>query len=147
MPRLKQSAANLDSSVYEEGTKGHSVLFWNRILYHNMVMIKVNVFEIKAKLAEYLDRAANGDRIVIYRHSKPVAELRAVEEGLNGPRPVGPLPGRPVFKVPASFFDELQSEELEMWEGKTPPRISAGGKSSRARKAGRKRRPLQSKSR
>src|SRR5437667_260666 len=43
-----------------------------------MVMIKVNVFEVKAKLSEYLDRAARGDRIVIYRHNKPVAELRAV---------------------------------------------------------------------
>ena len=41
-----------------------------------MVMIKVNVFEVKAKLSEYLDRAARGDRIVIYRHNKPVAELR-----------------------------------------------------------------------
>lgn len=33
-----------------------------------MVMPKVNVFEIKAKLSEYLDRATRGERIVISRH-------------------------------------------------------------------------------
>ena len=42
----------------------------------NIVMFKVNVFEVKAKLSEYLDRAARGERIVICRHNKPVAELR-----------------------------------------------------------------------
>jgi len=39
-------------------------------------MIKTNVAEIKARLSEYLDRALAGERIVICRHNKPVAELR-----------------------------------------------------------------------
>jgi len=82
-----------------------------------MVMLKVNIFEVKAKLSEYLDRAARGERIVICRHNRPVAELRAIEEVRTEPRPVGPLPGRPAFEIPPAFFEPLGVEELELWEG------------------------------
>jgi len=84
---------------------------------YNIVMYKVNVFEIKAKLSEYLDRAARGERIVICRHNEPVAELRPIEGVRTEPRPIGPLPGRPTFEVPSSFFDSLPQEELDDWEG------------------------------
>jgi prevent-host-death family protein len=98
-----------------------------------MVMNKVNVFEIKAKLSEYLDRAARGERIVICRHNKPVAELRAISEAQTKPRTIGPLPGRPTFDVPASFFEPLSSEELDQWEGISGsdplPRASTGSSS------------------
>ena len=80
-------------------------------------MIKANVYEIKAKLSEYLDRAAQGERIVICRHNKPVAELRAVEDVRTEPRPVGPLRGRPTFEVPASFFEPMKDDELSLWDG------------------------------
>lgn len=86
----------------------------------NIVMSKANVFEIKAKLSEYLERAARGERIVIYRHNKPVAELRAIEEGRTEPRPIGPLPGRPTFDLPPSFFEPLPDEELDDWYGVAP---------------------------
>jgi antitoxin (DNA-binding transcriptional repressor) of toxin-antitoxin stability system len=79
-------------------------------------MIKTNVAEIKAKLSEYLDRALAGERIVICRHNKPIAELRAFEDLRVEPRPIGPLPGRPTFEVAAAFFEPLPDEELELWE-------------------------------
>ena len=79
--------------------------------------MKVNVFEIKAKLSEYLDRVAAVERVVICRHNKPVAELRAVDETRTAERPVGPLPGRPTFGVPSSFFDALADGDLAQWEG------------------------------
>ena len=82
-----------------------------------MVMSKVNVFEVKAKLSEYLDRAMRGERIVICRHNTPIAELRAIEEVRTEPRPIGPLPGRPTFEIPPSFFDPLPQEELDLWDG------------------------------
>jgi prevent-host-death family protein len=82
-----------------------------------MVMIKVNVFEAKARLSEYLDRAAGGERILICRRNEPVAELRAVASTRTEPRPIGPLPGRPRFSVPATFFEPLPVEELDAWEG------------------------------
>jgi prevent-host-death family protein len=83
-------------------------------------MIKVNVFEAKARLSEYLDRAARGERIVVCRHNKPVAELRPVSAVRTEPRPIGPLPGRPVFDIPPSFFEPMADEEAETWEGGIP---------------------------
>ena len=112
-----------------------------------MVMIKVNVFEIKAKFSEYLDRAARGDRIVIYRHNKPVAELCAVEEARAEPRPIGPLPGRPAFKVPASFFEPLPHDELDRWEGLQTPAHPARTKAPSALRRKRKRQASRGKAR
>lgn len=83
----------------------------------NMVMIKVNVFEAKARLSEYLDRASRGERIVVCRHNRPVAELRAIEPARAEPRPIGPLKGRPRFDVPPSFFEPLSEDDLVAWEG------------------------------
>ena len=85
-----------------------------------MVMFKVNVFEAKAKLSEFLDRAARGERIVICRHNRPIAELRPVESSRSEPRPIGPLPGEPTFEVPASFFEPLSNDELDVWDGIAP---------------------------
>jgi prevent-host-death family protein len=84
-----------------------------------MVMMKANIFEVKARLSEYLDRAARGERIVICRHNKPVAELRAIDEARTEPRPIGPLPGRPTFEIPASFFEPMSGDDLDLWEGVT----------------------------
>jgi len=84
-------------------------------------MSKANIFEVKAKLSEYLERAARGERIVICRHNRPIAELRAVADVRTEPRPVGPLPGRPTFELPASFFEPLSADELDLWD-----RTSAG---------------------
>jgi antitoxin (DNA-binding transcriptional repressor) of toxin-antitoxin stability system len=83
-------------------------------------MTKANVHEIKAKLSEYLDRAAHGERIVICRHNTPVAELRALDDVRTEPRPVGPLKGRPTFEIPASFFEPMSDDELKLWEGVAP---------------------------
>ena len=80
-------------------------------------MAKVNVFEIKARLSEYLERAAGGERIVICRHNTPVAELRPVDAARTEERPIGPLPGRPAFEVPPSFFEPLTDDELSLWDG------------------------------
>jgi prevent-host-death family protein len=119
------------------------------IMTNNMVMIMVNVFEIKAKLSEYLDRAAGGERIVICRHNTPVAELRAVERSRTVPRPVGPLEGRPAFDVPQSFFEPMPIDELALWEdgalfptrpaGSDRPRPPSGRRSQRSEPVSRRR--------
>jgi prevent-host-death family protein len=97
-------------------------------------MIKVNVFEVKAKLSHYLDRVVSGERVVICRHNHPVAELRPVQSERVEPRPVGPLPGRPRFPVPPSFFEPLTEDVLSDWEQgqgvvlpPAPQRPAAGG--------------------
>ena len=112
-------------------------------------MSKVNVFEVKAKLSEYLDRAARGERIVICRHNKPVAELRAIEDVRTEPRRIGPLPGRPTFEIPASFFEPLSDQELDLWDAvaaadplspawapqmQRPPKVAQGPATNDARR-------------
>ena len=82
-----------------------------------MVMMKTNIHEAKARLSEFIEQASRGEHIVICRHNKPVAELRAVEDVRATPRPIGPLPGRPRFDVPASFFEPMGDDEIALWEG------------------------------
>jgi prevent-host-death family protein len=43
-----------------------------------MTMIMVNIFEAKAKLSEYLEAVARGERVLICNRNRPVAELRAL---------------------------------------------------------------------
>jgi prevent-host-death family protein len=112
---------------------------------NNIVMLKVNVFEAKAKFSEYLERAGRGERIVICRHNKPIAELCAINEARAEPRPIGPIAGRPTFDVPATFFEPMSGDDLELWErnpvaapaAETPParrgsRVAEGKTSYRA---------------
>ena len=86
------------------------------MLVKNIVMTKTNVADVKARLSEYLDRVLAGERIIICRHNRPIAELRAIEEARLDPRPIGPLPGRPSFEVMPSFFEPLPEDELLLWE-------------------------------
>ena len=70
-----------------------------------MTMIVVNIFEAKAKLSEYLDMAAHGERVLICKRNRPVVELHAVQSARTAPRPVGLGRGR--VTVPVSFFEPL----------------------------------------
>lgn len=80
-----------------------------------MTMIITNIHEAKARLSEFLDAAAAGERVMICNRNRPVAELRAVAAGRTEPRPIGGAKGR--FSVPASFFDALSDDDLAAFEG------------------------------
>jgi prevent-host-death family protein len=80
-----------------------------------MSMIVVNIFEAKAKLSEYLDLAAGGERVLICKRNRPVVELHAVESARSTPRPVGLGRGR--MTVPPSFFEPLPEDVLSGYEG------------------------------
>ena len=84
-------------------------------LVKNMTMIVVNIFEAKAKLSEYLDMAAHGERVLICKRNRPVVELHAVESARTTPRPVGLGRGR--VTVPPSFFEPLPEDVLSGFEG------------------------------
>ncbi len=43
-------------------------------------MIEIGAFEAKNKLAELLDRAENGEEIIITRHGKQVARLLPIQK-------------------------------------------------------------------
>ncbi len=81
----------------------------------NMTMLVVNIAEIKAKLSEYLDAVSQGERIVICKRNRPVAELRAVEQARTEPRPIGMAKRR--LTIPDSFFEPLPDDVLDGFDG------------------------------
>jgi prevent-host-death family protein len=81
-------------------------------------MIVINIHEAKAKLSEFLEAAARGERVLICKRNRPVAELRAVESVRTESRPFGGAAGR--FTVPDSFFEPLPDDELDAFDGKDP---------------------------
>ena len=88
-----------------------------------MTMIVVNIHEAKAKLSEYLDAVAKGERVLICKRNQPVAELRAVEQTRTAPRTIGGVAG---IVVPASFFEPMPDEFLDDFEsGEVYPMPSA----------------------
>lgn len=66
----------------------------------------VNIAEAKARLSELVDKAAQGEEILIARDHKPVARLVSVARA-HGPRTPGSAKGQ-VWIAPD--FDELSPE-------------------------------------
>lgn len=85
-------------------------------MVYNIVMIMVNIYEAKAKLSEYLEAAAKGERVVICKHNQPVAELRVIEQARTAPRDLAPMYPGETFVTPA-FFEPLSADEMAAWEG------------------------------
>jgi prevent-host-death family protein len=69
----------------------------------------VNVQEAKTHLSALLARVAAGERIVLSRHGKPIAQLMPLDPSPR--RQLGFLQGR----VDEAFFDPLPDDELERW--------------------------------
>jgi len=84
-----------------------------------MTMKVVNVYEAKAKLSEYLDLVAAGERVLICKRNQPVAELKPVPAVRTEPRPVGKASGR--VTVPPAFFDPLPDDVVDGFEGVLEP--------------------------
>jgi antitoxin (DNA-binding transcriptional repressor) of toxin-antitoxin stability system len=59
-------------------------------------------------------RVANGEKIIIARTGKPVAELVPLKNATKNRMP-GMWKGR--LQIPRSFFDPLPENELKRWEG------------------------------
>lgn len=81
-------------------------------------MKSINVHEAKARLSEYLAQVEAGDTVVICRRNKPIAELRPVALRRKTPRPIGLAEGR--ITIHPSFFEPLDDELLDLFEGKGP---------------------------
>lgn len=88
-----------------------------------MVMIMVNIFEVKAKLSEYLEAVARGERVMICKRNRPIAELRPVDIA-PAERRLGTAVGS--VTMPKSFFEPLPDDVLDAFEGRplVQPRAS-----------------------
>jgi prevent-host-death family protein len=76
-------------------------------------MLMVNIYDAKARLSEYLEAVSRGERVLICKRNRPVAELRAVEQKRTEPRPIG---GETGVVVRPSFFEPLPDEFLEAFD-------------------------------
>lgn len=74
----------------------------------------INVYEAKTKLSQLIDRAAEGEEIVIARNGRPVARLVAYDR-MREPRKLGILAGR--IHMADDFDAPLPEEILAAFEG------------------------------
>ena len=75
--------------------------------------MQVNVHEAKSQLSRLLERAHQGEEIIIAKNGRPYARLVAIEP--TPPRQLGFLRGS--FVVGPEFFEPLSDEDLALWEG------------------------------
>ena len=75
----------------------------------------LNMHEAKTHLSEHVAKLKVGDRIILCRRNRPVAEILPIEQPASEPRPVGL--GKGLAEVPESFFDPLPGDILDLFEG------------------------------
>jgi len=72
----------------------------------------VNVHEAKTHLSRLLEQAHAGQEIIVAKAGKPYARLMPLAQ----PQPKR-QPGRLIGRVGDGFFDPLDDDELNAWEG------------------------------
>ncbi len=77
----------------------------------------VNVHEAKTHLSRLLERAHNGEEIILAKSGKPYARLVPLASVEKPRRQPGRLKG---MKIPDAFFGPLPEEELRLWEEGSP---------------------------
>jgi antitoxin (DNA-binding transcriptional repressor) of toxin-antitoxin stability system len=80
-------------------------------------MTSATIFEAKTNLSELIEKAQNGEKVVITkgREKTPVAILTPIV--VKKPRRIGFLKHLNLPPIPDSaFFDPLPEEELRFWE-------------------------------
>ena len=75
----------------------------------------VNIYEAKTHLSRMVDRAAEGEEIIISRNGRPVARLCQLEPRKRNTVKFGLLKGR--FEVPDDFDAPLPDDLLRLFEG------------------------------
>ena len=78
-------------------------------------MTRVSIQEAMTHFERYIDKVERGDVVVICRHNRPVAELRAIEStSTPAPRIPGLLKGQVLWE--RSAFVPLTEEELAEYD-------------------------------
>jgi len=76
-------------------------------------METITIHKAKTQLSRLIEKACQGEEIVIARGKKPVVRLVAIEDK-RGDRTPGAWKGK--IKIGPAFFEPLPPEELEGWE-------------------------------
>ena len=80
-------------------------------------MDTINLYEAKTNLSSLVDRAANGEEIVIAKAGRPMARLVPLERR-TAPRPLGLLAGQ--VWVGDDFDDPLPDDLQRAFDGLDP---------------------------
>ena len=96
-------------------------------------MIVVNIARAKANLSQYLDALARGERVIIAKWNRPVAELRPISAPRTVPRPMGGAKG--AIRVPPAFFEPLPDDLVAAFEGRGPLAPASGAPRAAERRA------------
>ena len=76
---------------------------------------RLNIHEAKTHLSKHLASLGTGDRIILCRRNRPIAEIRPLSAPRSVPRPVGL--GKGLVTIPESFFAPLPDEVLDLFDG------------------------------
>lgn len=77
-------------------------------------MDAINIYEAKTRLSQLVDKAANGEDVIVSRHGKPLARLTRLE-ATRPPVRFGVMRG---LQVPADFDAPLPDDVLDTFEGR-----------------------------
>ena len=80
-----------------------------------MSVVRLNIREAKTHLSRYVAELKDGDRIILCRRNREIAEIRPIVEPVDEPRPIGL--GKGLAEIPDSFFEPLPDEFLDQLEG------------------------------
>jgi prevent-host-death family protein len=78
-------------------------------------MSSVSLQDLQRDPAALLDRVEAGERLIVSRESRPVAELRPIAPAVRQPRPFGLAAG--AFSVPDDFDAPLPDDIVQAFEG------------------------------
>jgi len=76
-------------------------------------MSTVTIHQAKTNLSKLIERASQGEEIIIARGPKPVAKLVPIGV-IKGKRQPGSLKGK--LEIGPEFFEPLPDDELKGWE-------------------------------
>jgi len=74
--------------------------------------VQVNIHDAKTQFSKLIERACQGEEVIIAKSGKPVAKLTAIELRQRG-RQFGALRGK--ARVDERFLEPLPEEELKAW--------------------------------
>ena|SRR2546422_1913171 len=83
-------------------------------IVHHMVMLKVNLHEVKAQLSKYIEMVEAGEVVVVCKRNEPIAEIRSIAKKQKKVPQIGWAEA--MQKISANLKD-LNESDLLLWEG------------------------------
>jgi prevent-host-death family protein len=88
------------------------------MMTYNMVMINLNINEIKTHFSSFLEKVRKGETVIVCKRNVPIAEIKPIVALPNKKRPIG-LAGKeyPGFQISDDFFEPLPDDIVAAFDG------------------------------